>query len=106
MGNNILPVKARACADRSADQSLPKVVWTPGGRQVLVVRGKGDPNTGACPFPLQPVEIPAAGALEEGGEGNGLESGGILLLRCMVDLFNSLGTACLYVFEFHKLNLA
>jgi len=42
---------------------------------VLVVRGNGDPNTGASPPSLQPMEIPAAGALEEGGEGNGSESG-------------------------------
>jgi len=41
---------------------------------VLVVRGNGGPNTGASPPSLQPVEIPAAGALEEGGKGNGLES--------------------------------
>jgi len=32
-------------------------------------------NTGASPSSLQPVEIPAAGALEAGGKGNGLESG-------------------------------
>jgi len=42
---------------------------------VLVVRGNGSPNTGASPPSLQPVEIPAAGALEESGEGSGLESG-------------------------------
>jgi len=42
---------------------------------VLVVRGYGGPNTGASPPSQQPVEIPAVGALEEGGEGNGLESG-------------------------------
>jgi len=41
---------------------------------VLVVRGNGGPNTGASPPSLQPVEIPAAGALEEGGKSNGLES--------------------------------
>ena len=43
-----------------------------------VVRGNGGPNTGASPPALQPVEIPAAGALEEGGKGNGLESWPIL----------------------------
>jgi len=42
---------------------------------VLVMRGNGGPNAGASLPSLQPVEIPAAGALEEGGEGNGLESG-------------------------------
>jgi len=31
-------------------------------------------NTGASPPSLQPVKIPSAGALEEGGKGNGLES--------------------------------
>ena len=41
---------------------------------MLVVRGNGGPNTGASPPSLQPVEIPAAGALEEGGKCNGLES--------------------------------
>jgi len=35
----------------------------------------GGPDAGASPRSLQPVEIPAAGALEGGGEGNGLESG-------------------------------
>jgi hypothetical protein len=33
----------------------------------------GASNTGASPPSLQPVEIPAAGALEESGKGNGLE---------------------------------
>ena len=42
---------------------------------MLVVRGNGGPNTGASPPSLQPVEIPAAGALEGGREDNGLESG-------------------------------
>jgi len=42
---------------------------------VLVVRGNSGPNTGASPPTLQPVKTPAAGALEGGGEGNGLESG-------------------------------
>jgi hypothetical protein len=41
---------------------------------VLVVLGNGGPNTGASPPSQEPVEIPAAGALEEGGKGNGLES--------------------------------
>ena len=41
---------------------------------MLVVRGNGGSNTGASPPALQPVEIPAAGALEEGGKGNRLES--------------------------------
>jgi len=38
--------------------------------------GAGDrwPNTGASRPSLQQVEIPAAGALEEGTKGNGLES--------------------------------
>ena len=45
---------------------------------MLVVRGNGGPNTGASPPTLQPVEILAAGALEGGGEGNGLESGPVL----------------------------
>jgi hypothetical protein len=40
-----------------------------------VERGNGDPCTGASPPPLQPVEIPVVAAVEEGGEGNGLESG-------------------------------
>jgi hypothetical protein len=31
------------------------------------------PNTGASPPSLQPVEIPAEGALKEGGKGNRLE---------------------------------
>ena len=61
----------RACTYRS----LPKTVRTPEGRQVLVVRRDGGPDAGASPPSLQPVEIPAAGALEGGGEGNGLESG-------------------------------
>ena len=34
----------------------------------------GASNMGASPPSLQPVEIPAAGALDEGGKGNGLES--------------------------------
>ena len=38
---------------------------------MLVVRGNG---VRVSPPSLQPVEIPAAGALEEGGKGNGLES--------------------------------
>jgi len=42
---------------------------------VLLVQENGGPNTGASPPSLQQVEIPAAGALEEGGEGNWLESG-------------------------------
>jgi len=37
-------------------------------------QGHGGPNTGASPPSLAPVEIPAAGALEEGGKGSGLES--------------------------------
>jgi len=41
---------------------------------VLVVRGNGGPNTEPSPPSLQPVEMPAAGALEEGGNGNRLES--------------------------------
>jgi hypothetical protein len=40
---------------------------------MLVVRRHGGPDAGAPPPPLQLVEIPAAGALEGGGEGNGLE---------------------------------
>jgi len=42
---------------------------------MLVVRRHGGPDAGAPPPSLQSVEIPAAGALEGGGEGNGLESG-------------------------------
>jgi hypothetical protein len=38
---------------------------------VLVVRGNGSLNTGASPPSLQPVEIPAAGALQEGREETG-----------------------------------
>jgi len=38
--------------------------------QVLVVWGNGGPNTGASPPSLQPVKIPAVGALEEGRKGN------------------------------------
>ena len=38
---------------------------------MLVVRGNG---VGVSPPSLQPVEIPAAGAPEEGGKRNGLES--------------------------------
>jgi len=34
----------------------------------------GASNTGASPPSVQPVKLPAAGALEEGGKGNGLES--------------------------------
>jgi hypothetical protein len=34
----------------------------------------GASNTGASPPSLQPVKIPTAGALEDGGKGNGLES--------------------------------
>jgi len=45
-----------------------------GHRENEVVRGNGVPNTGAPPPPLQSVEIPAVDALEEGGEGNELES--------------------------------
>jgi len=51
-----------------------------GRSQGAVKRGRwarrdGGPDAGASPPSLQPVEIPAAGALEGGGEGNGLESG-------------------------------
>jgi len=42
---------------------------------MLVVRRHGGPDAGAPPPSLQSVEIPAAGALGGGGEGNGLESG-------------------------------
>ena len=42
---------------------------------MLVVWGNGGPNTGASPLSQLPVETPAVGAREEGGEGNGLESG-------------------------------
>jgi hypothetical protein len=39
-----------------------------------VVRGNGGPNTGASHPSLQPVEIPAAGVVENGAKGNRLES--------------------------------
>ena len=41
---------------------------------MLVVWGTGGPNTGASHPSLQPVEIPAAGALQEGAKGSGLEN--------------------------------
>jgi hypothetical protein len=50
------------------------MVRTPGGRQVLVVQRDGGPDAGASLPSLRPLETPAAVALEEGGEGNGLES--------------------------------
>ncbi|KAF8545119.1 hypothetical protein BDD12DRAFT_872043 [Trichophaea hybrida] len=42
---------------------------------ILPFRLIQSPDAGTPPPSLQPVETPAAEALEEGGEGNGLESG-------------------------------
>jgi hypothetical protein len=48
----------------------------------------GASNMGASPPALQPVEIPAAGALEEGGNGNGLESGLMPAGTCVRGVFH------------------
>jgi hypothetical protein len=45
---------------------------------VLVVQRDGGPDAEVSPLSLQPVAIPAAGALEGCGESNGLESGQVL----------------------------
>jgi len=43
----------------------------------------------ASPLLQQPVEIPAAGALQDGGEGNGLESGPVPAGTGIRDVFDS-----------------
>jgi len=50
------------------------MIRTPRHEQVLVALGNGGSNTRASPPSLQSVDIPAAGALEEGGKGNRLNS--------------------------------
>jgi hypothetical protein len=54
------------------------MVLTPGGRQVLVVWRDCGPDAGASLPSLRPLETPAVGALEEGREGNRLESRQVL----------------------------
>jgi len=58
-----------------ADWTVPKTVWTPRGRYVLVVRRRSSADARASIPPLQPMERPAESALEGGGEGHRLASG-------------------------------
>jgi len=74
IGNEVLQTEERACAE----WNVPKAVWTPTGRQMLVVRRRrqdGGPDAGTPLPPLQPVERPAESTMEGGGKGDGLESG-------------------------------
>jgi hypothetical protein len=71
IGNKVLQTEERACAY----WNVPKAVWTPRGRQMLVVRKQNATDAGASLPPLQPVERPADSALEGGGKGHGMESG-------------------------------
>jgi len=70
-GSEVLQAEERTCAD----WTVPRAVWTPRGRYVLVVRRRSSADARASIPPLQPVERPAKSALEGGGEGHRLESG-------------------------------
>jgi hypothetical protein len=72
-GYQVLQTKVRTCTH----WSLPKTVWPPRGRQILVVRRRRQdgPDAGT-PLPaLQPVERPASGTMEGGGKRDWLEGG-------------------------------
>jgi len=69
-GSKVLQTEERAYAD----WNVPKAVWTPRGRQMLVVRKRNATDAGASLLPLQPVEGPAESALEGGRKGHWMES--------------------------------
>jgi hypothetical protein len=66
----VLQTEERACPD----WSVPKAVWTPRGRQLMVVQRRSITDAGASLPPLQPMERPADDAAEDVGKGHRLES--------------------------------